>query len=291
MKVIIHPGAHHTDDDRLLKCLLRNKEDFSGRGVSVPGPGKYRTLLKDTFSALESADAAPGARDVLIDAILDDETADRMILSNAHFFGSPRFALGQDQFYPLAPLRLQQIDQLFEGDQIELYFAICNPATFIPNVLGKAPEMHISSLLSGLNLQKLRWSKMLERIREAVPDMPITVWCNEDTPMIWAQIIRQMAGLGDGEKIIGGFDLLSTIMTQEGMRRFRTYLHTHRNLDEIQKREVIATFLDKYAIEDAIVEELDLPGWTDELIEMMTELYDADVERILQMSDIQMIAP
>lgn len=291
MKVIVHPGAHHTDDDRLLKCLLRNKEDFSNRGISVPGPGKYRTLLKDAFSALENADAAPGARDVLVDAILDDETADRMILSNAHFFGSPRFALSLSQFYPLAPQRLKQLNQLFAGDQTELFMAICNPAMFVPNILSKASLNQKHTILAALDLKNMRWSELFEQIHQTVPEMPITVWCNEDTPLIWSQIIREMAGIEPGEKIIGGFDLLTTIMSKQGMRRFRAYLHANPGLSEAQKRRVISAFLDKYAIEDAIEEELDLPGWTEELIEALTDLYDEDVEKIMQMPGVRVIAP
>ena len=40
MQIIVHTGAHFTDDDRLIKCLLRNKDDFSKRGIAVPGPGR-----------------------------------------------------------------------------------------------------------------------------------------------------------------------------------------------------------------------------------------------------------
>ena len=94
MQVIVHTGAHATEEDRLLKSLLRNKEDFSKRGVAVPGPGKYRSLLKDCFSALKAGDPAADSRDVLWDAILDEEDADRVVLSNPHFFGSQRSPTG-----------------------------------------------------------------------------------------------------------------------------------------------------------------------------------------------------
>ena len=128
-------------------------------------------------------------------------------------------------------------------------------------------------------------------IREAAPNVPITLWCNEDTPLIWAQIIRDLAGLEHGEKITGGFDLLSDIMSREGMRRFRAYLHEHQGMTEMQKRRVIAAFLDKFALEDALEEELDIPGWTDELVEELTEIYDEDVFHIQRMPGVQMITP
>lgn len=291
MQVILHTGAHCTDDERLLKCLLRNKEGFAKRGVAVPGPGKYRFLLKDAFNAMQQAAPAPEARDVLIDAILDEERADRLIMSNAHFFGSQRFALVEGQFYPQAPERIGQLRQLFGFDQIEMFMAIRNPAGFVPALLGDVSAQKLHQRLGGADPRELRWSDMLIRIREAAPDVALTIWCNEDTPLIWAQIIREMAGLDHGEKIIGGFDLLSDIMTGEGMKRFRAYLKDHPTMTEMQKRRVIAAFLDKFAVEAALEEELDLPGWTDALVEEMSEIYDEDVFRIQRMPGVQVIAP
>ena len=54
---------------------------------------------------------------------------------------------------------------------------------------------------------------------------------------------------------------------------------------------MIAAFLDKFAIEDALEEELDMPDWTDELVEQMTEIYDADVAQIQQIPGIRMLLP
>jgi len=73
-----------------MKCLLRNKYSFSKKGVAVPGPGKYRRLIKQTLEVLKTAPTAEGARDILLDAIMDEEDAGRLILRNAYFFGAPR---------------------------------------------------------------------------------------------------------------------------------------------------------------------------------------------------------
>jgi len=227
MQVIFHTGAHFTDDERLLKCLLRNKEDFARRGISVPGPGRYRYLLKDAFKAMEAAAPSPEARDVLIDAILDDEVADRLILSNAHFFGSQRFAIGQGELYPDAAERLVQLQLLFRFEQIEMFMAIRNPASFLPAIQSKVSNRKFGEMMGDSDPRELRWSDMVLRVREAAPNVALTIWCNEDTPLIWAQIIREMAGLEHGDGIIGGFDLLNSIMSEEGTNRFQAYLQKH----------------------------------------------------------------
>lgn len=291
MQIILHTGAHYTDEDRLMKCLLRNKEDFAKRGISVPGPGKYRKLLKETMVALRETEPSPEARDVLLDALLDDERADRIILSNAHFFGAPRASVRRGVIYPSAPERIANMRALFPYDQVEMFLAIRNPATFLPAVFDKSPQEELDDFLGGVDPREVRWSDTLSQIREAAPDVTITTWCHEDSPLIWAQIIREMAGLDHGQKIAGGFDLLGDIMSDDGMKRFRTYLKQHPDLPEMHKRRVIAAFLDKFALEEELEEELDLPGWTEELIAEMTDIYDEDVFRIQRIPGVQVIAP
>lgn len=291
MQVILHTGAHFTDDDRLMKCLLRNKDDFAHRGIAVPGPSTYRTLLKETLNALKDAQPSPEARDVLLDAILDDARADRVILSNSHFFGAPRAAVRQGLLYPMAPERMAHMQNLFPFDQVEMFMAIRNPATILPALFQKSPRDEFDDFLGGDDPRHVRWSDTILRIRETAPHVPITLWCNEDTPLIWAQIIRELAGLDHGEKIVGGFDLLGSIMSAEGMKRFRAYLKAHPVMSEVQKRRVISAFLDKFVIEDQLEEELDLPGWDEALVDEMTDIYDEDVFRIQRIPGVTFIEP
>ena len=186
---------------------------------------------------------------------------------------------------------MRHLDQLFDSDRIELCMAVCNPATFLPKALDRASAEQQAQLLAATPPQSLLWSELLTRIRHALPEMPITIWCNEDTPVIWPEVIRALAGLEPGEKINGGFDLLREIMSREGMRRFRAYLRDHPNLTDTQKKRVMIAFLDKYALAEKLEEELDLPGWTGDLVEELTEIYDNDIARLTEIPDLRLITP
>jgi len=50
-------------------------------------------------------------------------------------------------------------------------------------------------------------------------------------------------------------------------------------------------FLDKFAKEEALDEELDLPGWTDRMIEDLSVIYDEDCEAIGHIPGVTMITP
>jgi len=263
MKLVLHAGVHFTEEDRLMKCLLRNADD----------------------------PPSDMARDVLMDAILDDTKASRVILSDANFFRTPKTAFQQGMFYPAAPVRMMRMSQVFEHDEVEIFFGVRNPAALLPILYAKSDAKDPAAFWGGRDPRDVLWSDTINLLREAVPNVPITIWCNEDTPLIWAHIIRQMAGLEDDDKIIGGFDLLSSIMSAEGMKRFRSYLKDHPVMTEHQKRRAIAAFLDKYAVDAAVEEELDMPGWTEEVVDEMTQTYDEDIGTIAAMPGVRVLMP
>lgn len=291
MQIVLHGGAFFTEEERILKTLLRNGDLFSQHGVFVPGPGRYRPLLRETMTALHDASPSPEARDILLDEIMDEQEADRLILSHVHIFGAPRACVRDGRFYDLAPRRIAQLTELFVGDEIELFMSLRDPAAFLPALLNASPQADMDELLRGTSPYDLKWSDTLTEIREAAPQVSITAWCFEDMPLLWAEIIREMAGLEPGSRITGGFDLLSQIMSREGMQRFRAYLKTHPDMSERQKRRVMAAFLDKFAIDDEIEEELEAPGWTDYVVEALGELYEEDMRRVAAIPGVNFLSP
>lgn len=291
MQIVFHAGVHNTDEDRIIKCLLKNRPDFAALGVNVPPPGRYRKLIHQTLLAMSENAPSPDARDILIETILEEEACERVLLSNENFFCVPNMALRDGQFYDKGHERVALLSRLFPDDSIEIFLGICNPATYLPAQFRRTKYDDFSDMTFGADPRDLRWSDLIYRIRENSPNVELTVWCNEDTPLIWAQIIRELAGIDPNEKIKGGFDLISEIMTPEGMKRFRAYLADHADMSEMQKRRVIAAFLDKFAREDMIEEELDLPGWTEEIVDELTAIYDEDVFEISRIPGVNFIAP
>jgi len=291
MQIALHAGAHATDEDRLITCLRRNQARMARSGVGVPPPSSYRKLLRDILNSAEGTGLAGDARDMVLDAIGDTGGVDRLILSNQGFFGTQKMAVSGSVFYPAAEARLGLLQQLFAGDEIALFLGIRNPAMFLPALLEGTSFTTVAELVRDGDPERLRWSHLVERIRSAFPDIPVTVWCNEDTPLAWGQILREMTGIDASMQIEGEFALLSEIMTQAGFQRFAAYLGDHPDLTETQKQRVIAAFLDKYADADAIEVELDLPGWNAGIIDRLTAIYDADLDAIRRQSGVRVIAP
>lgn len=293
MQVVLHTGLHETDSDRLFKTLLRNRDGLRPDGIAIPGPGKYRKLISEMLNALGSMPPAPDTRDVLLDSVLDDDTGhvDRLVLSHENLFSVPKIAFQGGVVYRKAEQRLQTLREVFAGDAVEVFIALRNPATFLPALLQSTPHDTIAQLLNGLDPAQVRWSDLIARIVGALPGVSVTVWCDEDSPLIWGEVVREIVGVEPTHAIIGAYSRMADIMTKEGMARFRAYLAENPDLTEVQIRRVMVAFLDKYADGAKVEPELDFPGWDADLVQDLTEQYEEDLFDVARMPGVTLIAP
>lgn len=293
MQVAIHLGVHCTDDDRVLKTLLQNKGVLSQQGICVPGPGRYRRNLVDVVQKLKGAPASDATRDMLLDELLDDDSTTRVVLSHENFICVPGRVFDHGMLYEKAGYKPMWLRNVFPGHEVEFFLSIRNPASFVPAAFHHKEQrtQNFSKYMQDVDLLDMRWSDVIVAIKETNPDTPLTVWCNEDTPLIWPAVIREISGHDLATQLNGGLDVLSQIMKKEGMLRLRNYLGTHPPQNEIQRRRIVAVFLDKYAIEDAVEEELDVPGWTEDLVNKLTQIYEDDLYEIERLPGVNFITP
>ncbi|MCI2394588.1 hypothetical protein [Aliiroseovarius sediminis] len=289
MQISIHLGAHCTDDDQLVKSLLKNSGALAKRGVAVPGPGRYRGLLADALVKLQGARADNDTQDMLLDAFIDQSDIRRLVLGHKNFLGAPHRSIEHNQLYHLAQRNSAWMRNLFANHEVSFFIGIRNPATFVPAILNDLPAPARDPLLAQLDPRGLFWSDALHAIRDANPTTPITVWCNEDTPLLWPEIMQIISGVDEDLPLRGTLDILRPIMNPDGFERMHDYLTQTEIPSHAQRRRVIATFLEKYALPDEIEQEIDLPGWTEDLIDDLTEAYDEDMNEIVQIPSVHLL--
>ncbi len=288
MQVIFHLGAHCTDGGLLIRSILRNRAALAAEGIGVPGPGRYRELIGEVSTTLRGSAADPDTEDMLLEAICDDDTAVRVVLSNENFLCRIGVVLAQNGLYPKAE-KSSWLRHCLPSHEVEFALAIRNPATFVPEALAIAGEGH--GILDGLSLGDLLWSEVIADIAAANPGARIVAWCHEDTPFIWSEVMREVTGHDPFTRLEGGFDMLDTIMSEDGMTRLTDFLAEREIENETKRRRAIAAFLEAHALRDEIETEIDLPGWTEDTVAALTELYEEDVARIARMPGVTFIAP
>ncbi|WP_417244670.1 hypothetical protein [Celeribacter sp.] len=292
MMISMHIGAHCTNGAQLMRGLLKNKAVLAEHGVAVPPPSHYRDLLPQIMKKVKSERATPESQEILLDQIIELDDCQRMVLSYEDVICMHPLIFEKGQFYKKANFKLPWLRNVFADHEMEFFIGLRNPATFVPNAFAKCgPNTGFEAFMSGVDPETLRWSELLERIQAACPDVGITCFAYEDTPLTWSQVMREMTGVGPLVPMSGGLDILATIMKREGMKRLRTYLNTHQPQNEEQRRRILQAFLDKYVDEDSLEEEIDLPGWDEALVTRLSEAYEEDLDRIAGMNGVRFIAP
>lgn len=292
MLISVHIGAHCTNGHRLVHTLLKNRDALAAQRVLVPGPATYRTLLPDAMHKLRQTKASAETQDVVLDAITDGVTADRVVLSYEDVICLPAFILEGGRLYAKAHYKLPWLRNVFPDHKMEFHFSVRNPATLLPEAYALcAHKRSYDDFVGATDLRSLRWSETLRIMREHCPDAPITVWAYEDTPLIWSQVLHEVAGVPREVEMAGELDIIAEIMKREGMKRLRAYLVTHKPTSELQYQRILAAFLDKYVEEDAIAQDIDLPGWDQELVDALTATYEDDLDTISQIEGVRLIAP
>lgn len=288
MQIAFHIGANCTDEDRLLKSILANADTLLQQGIAVPGPGKYRSLLRQTIQGLDGATPAPDTREILLDAIVENDDVDRIVLCNDNFIAIPKRIFDHGVFYPQTEGKVRGMRQLFPQDELSFFLGIRHPVSFLQEVATRAGVTHLQDYLGLLSPLDISWADVVRRIRHAAPDARVCVWCNEDTPLIWEDLIRLQTDVATGTEIKGQFDMLSRIITKEGMQEISAM---RIPADRIERHEMIADVIDIFANPEVLEETIDLPELGPELIDAMSEGYEDDIADIGEMEGVELILP
>lgn len=278
MDIVFHIGAHNTDDDLLVTSLMRDAEALAKRGVLVPEPAKYRAVLRDALVALKGKPASEEIQDAILDTILEDSEGTRVVFSFEHFICTPQAVFEGGVFYGKMAQKASWLRNLFPDFPVTFQIGLRDPATLVPVLYDRLPSPPpFAEWLARIDPTSLSWVKVIDSLREGVPDAPVTLWCNEDTPLIWPEVLRGLAGVPQDMALGGDEALLETIMTGAGMTRMRAYLETHPPRTATQRRRVVAAFLDKFALPEAMDESFERPGWGAQVMDVLTARYEADL--------------
>jgi hypothetical protein len=291
MQIVYHLGAHCTDEDRLVRGLLKNRATLLDMGIVVPTPRQYRQILPRMAKSLKGGPASPEIQEVILDAVMEEDEAQRLIFSSDALICFPINAISDHGFYDQLAQRIQSYRNFFPDAQNEFYLSLRNPATLVPALISRVKDATYHSIMGSNDPLDLRWAPTIRQSVTALPDVSLTVWCNEDTPLLWPELVRNLAGLDGNAVLEGDFDLLAAIMTDEGLERLKSYLESHPPQTIDQRRQITSAFLGKYALEEEIEQEIEIPGWTAELIAEITEAYEADMAEIATMPGVNFIAP
>lgn len=291
MQVAIHAGVAFTDEGRVLNSLKKNSDILTATGASYFGPRRYKTSFKPVLDKLVVQDSDSAALQYLRDILPTGPKARRTIFTSQDFATEPAFALQEGQLYPLAGRRMAMLEQIYNAHEIELFIGLRNPGSLIPKLLMAIPEQTRAEIVQTTDLSCLSWIGMIEDIRDLAPGIQITLWSNEDTPFIWGDIIRALAGLDEDTVLVDEHDLLLSLLDEAGRNKVVDLTNSHAPQAKDRLKDDIARIFEDHAQPEKIEEELELPGWNTEIVDAFSELYELDLDRLGEIPGVRVLTP
>jgi hypothetical protein len=302
MEIAFHLGAHVTDEERLIRCLLRNRGLLAGEGIAVPGTTRYRKLLRQSAAELGEGAPDPAVGEALLDAILSDEDfagdPGRIVFSFESFLAFHPWAVQGTRLYPEAGVRARRLRALFPQADVSFHIAIRDPATFLPALVAEIAATGDGQPLQPHDPAALRWSDTLLDISRENPDCALFVWCDEDTPLLWPEILRSVAGHGPETVLEGVFDWYKSFVSAEGLAMMTRWLQDRPPMTDLQRRKVLSAFLDKFALPEQMEVDAGLEMHTEaegdapareDIADGLSALYAEDLDLIAQIEAITLL--
>ncbi|MCF3972400.1 hypothetical protein [Paracoccus salsus] len=290
MQMVFHLGVHGTDGDRLLKTLLNNRAWLLRNRTEVISPARHRGLFEEAIMALNGGPATPGMQQIMLDAMLESDAPQRVVMSSPTLLGTPGRAIGPEGLYPHIGNRAAALANLFPQAQSEFFVAIRNPAVLLPKL------MHLTSgdyesLMQGCAPGNLRWRDTIRRLASAAQGRRVVVWCHEDVPLIWPELVRLAGDMPPESPLSGALLYMHELLGDDGLDKLRTALGGHDQLTIRQRRQICAEILQTDILPDIAEEDVNLPGWTQELVDETTETFRADVAEIAVLPGVEFVLP
>ena len=291
MDIVFHMGAHCTDRDQLIRCLLRNTSTLAKQGIAVPEPETYRQDLRQLAHEMASQPTDALTQQALIDGLTDDDDAHRIVLSNANHLAHGQWAVANDKLYPSAAERIAHLAHLFPAARLTIAMGLRDPATFLPALYAQLePQGQAGEMLSS-DPGKLRWSDMVLRMQAAVPGLELILWRDEDVPLIWPEILREVSGHDPQTELEGWFAWYWPLVTPKTHEAMRRYFAKNPAVDDLHRRKVLAAMLERFVRDEALEPDPLLPDWTEATVDALSDLYDADMDVVASLPGVTFLEP
>jgi hypothetical protein len=284
--IVFHLGAPGADMDRLTFSLRKDNQLMDEHRAMARRPRVYRGNVFNRLMEIEIEGVPSSSTEEFLDKLCQKQSVGRLLLSDGTFLGPLEEFLTGNRFYAAAREQVEQLVNLFPDNRCEFALEVRNPLTFIPEVSQRLKADDIDARLAGIDVTRILWSEVIQDIRAAAPESPITVWKHEDNPVVWPEVLRSVSGIGEDVAMQGDLDQASLTMSEHVVTRMTDFLERHPETSLKQRRHVISSF------RDADRSELPALGNFEALARKATEItkgYEDDLLTIGSISGVTVI--
>ena len=295
MKLHLHIGAHFAELNDVRASAMANHIAVDQTNVYLPRARHVRLNVRKALESLGGLPPVEEEQKKLFDFIVPRNIQDgfeQACFIEESWIGGMSDLFSGNRLYETAPERLQSILELFSDHELSLSLAIRNPAVMmhLARDINKTRQP-VEDFAARVPIADISWFNTIQSLREVAPDLPLTVWCQEDQLLLWPQIFRVLGLEAHDYSARGTMVPFEKALLAEGLPRFQAYLKKHPPKNDTQFERILMVFLEKYANEEIFDAVVDIPGWGSEEIEDVSALYDADITALADLEGVTVLLP
>ena len=223
MRLILHLGAHGTDDGLIAGWIARNRGALGSMGIAAPEPQDFVTRVAKALDV--AAKHEPLAREEALLRGLGASARRRwMVVSAPDLLGPATDVVSAEGFYAKAVVRrLSDLHSLFPRCRITVLLAVRGASALLPRLAPQAPDF-LTERLPLLALDTLPWARLVASLRHHLPHARTVIWRQEDLAQVWPAVLTQIVG---PERIVppaGLVDFAALALGAEARVRLLRYL-------------------------------------------------------------------
>lgn len=244
MHLVLHIGAHGTDEGLIARWLATNAQVLAASGVVAPAPRPFLRALSQTLDVERDTD--PLAREeALLRGLGASGARRRMVVSAPGLLGSVCDAVAPDGFYTRdVARRLLGLRTLFPRCRVTFLLAIRAPSGVLPALL--PDDAALPGLMPLIEADTLPWAGLVASLGRHLPQARTVVWRHEDLDRVWPDILAELVGPGRALPPAGLLDFAALQLSAEARLRLRRYLATTKPGTVGQLRQVADVFARRF---------------------------------------------
>lgn len=288
ISIAFHIGGPEPETNDLLRLLRKSASELNDRGVMVRRPVKYLGGISELIEMQAADTLTPEDQEAFIASNTKGKDVTRLVMSDPNFLGTGLDVLDVGNAKVSPGQKVLALKQALGVRTCEIFIGICHPASLLST---EFREQHgdWDSFVANIQLSMLRWSFVVQDILERAPDTPVHVWCVEDMTPALPKLFRAITGLDDTLALYGQLETLKEILPSEAYDSLKSFLAERPNLTEAQRREVCTSFYARFVPEEDTPVEIDLPGCTQDQMDILLSNYEKDVEALRKMPGVTFI--
>ncbi|MCC5969771.1 MAG: hypothetical protein JJU15_07465 [Pararhodobacter sp.] len=278
MDLVLHLGAHATDDGRIAGWLAQNADRLEAQGLALPAPRRFLALISQGLAEhAQEGPVAQGHEAALLASMGVTRERRRLVVSAPGLLGAAGQVIAPEGFYIKdVARRIYGLRVLFPRTRLHFNLAVRAADGFLPALLAQLPEDAAEAQLPHLDDDVLPWSLLVSTLRRHAPAATLTVWRHEDLPRVWPQVLATLAGPGRRVPMAGMMEFATLGLSAEGRLRASRYLTTNPPQDAAALQRVIDLFGARFGQETHTPDDSAVPNWARGHVARLTRSYETE---------------